>query len=403
MSVGAENDLAGTSSRLPMQALAMSIPAIIFCVTALSITLTAAAEFGLTERETTSLIIALYGLPGALSLVLTFVYRQPLLIAWNTGSLIFLASLANEFTYSEAVGAAMASAVLVLVSGATGLTSRLAALVPPSIIFGVLAGLVMPYVVRAFNEGGSDVTMIGGTIVAYFLGRRLLPSQVPPLLPAMVVGFGIAGVTGQMHASANGITFSVPAVIVPTFSMPAMLTMIPVMFALVVFQGNLAGITYLRSQGYNAPEKLLVTSTATASALGSFLGPAPIGVASLLTPLTAGPDAGPWNLRHWSVYASGVGLVMIAFSASLFADLPSIIPLSLLLTLAGLALSGVLAQALAEITRGPLRVGPLFAFVVASSQMAMLGLGPVFWAIVIGTAVSLLLEQESVPRTLASA
>src|SRR5688572_17315377 len=126
MSVEAQDDPAGTSSRLPIQALTMAIPTIIFCVTALSLPLTAAVEFGLTERETASLIIALYGLPGILSLVLTFLHRQPLLIAWNTGGIIFLASLASEFTYPEAVGAAMASAVLVLVAGATGLTSRLA-------------------------------------------------------------------------------------------------------------------------------------------------------------------------------------------------------------------------------------------------------------------------------------
>src|SRR5690606_15730181 len=181
------------------------------------------------------------------------------------------------------------------------------------------------------------------------------------------------------------------AVIVPAFSVPAMLTIVPVLFALVVFQSNLAGITYLRSRGFDAPEKQIVTSPAGASLLGSFFGPAPIAVASLLTPLTAGPDAGPHSLRYWSAYPSAVGLIVIAFSASLLADLPSIIPLALLLTLAGLALSGVLAQALAEVTSGPLRLGPLFAFVVASSHMTLLGLGPVFWAIVIGTSVSLLL------------
>ena len=84
---------------------------------------------------------------------------------------------------------------------------------------------------------------------------------------------------------------------------------------------------------------------------------------------------------------------MVALFASVAADIPRIVPLSLLLALAGLALVGVLQQALLEITKGPLRLGPLFAFVVASSQMTLLGFGPLFWALVIGMALTLLLEQ----------
>lgn len=388
-------ELHGPMSRLPIQALAMAVPTIIFCVTALSIALTAAVEFSLSERETSSLIIALYGVPGVLSLVLTIVFRQPLLFAWSTGSVIFMASLATDITYAEAVGAMMVSGALMLVLGTIGLTSRLAALIPPPIIFGVLAGLVMPYVVRVFTEGGSDVTMIGATIVAYFVGRRLFPPQLPPLLLAMIIGLGVAGVTGQLQAPSNGLSISVPTLITPAFSLPAIVTLTPVIFVLIVFQGNLPGISYLRSQGFRPPEKQIDTTTAASTVFGSFLGIAPVALASLLTPLTAGPEAGAWGQRHWSVYASGAGLVLIAFCASLVADLPAMISLTLLLTLAGLALSGVLAQALTEITSGPLRLGPLFAFVVASSQMTLLGLGPVFWAVAIGMAISLLLEQHA--------
>ena len=55
-------------------------------------------------------------------------------------------------------------------------------------------------------------------------------------------------------------------------------------------------------------------------------------------------------------------------------------------------LVGVLAEALGEMMRGPLLVGPQFAFVAASSHLTLVGLGPLFWALVIGTAISLVLE-----------
>ena len=72
-----------------------------------------------------------------------------------------------------------------------------------------------------------------------------------------------------------------------------------------------------------------------------------------------------------------------------------IVPVSLLLAVAGLSLLPVLGQALEAITSGPLRLGPLFAFVVAVSEISLLGLGALFWALVIGTAVSMILETDA--------
>ncbi len=81
--------------------------------------------------------------------------------------------------------------------------------------------------------------------------------------------------------------------------------------------------------------------------------------------------------------------------AGIAAELPNVIPLPLLLALAGLSLVDVLASALQQITRGPLLLGPLFAFAIALSEVSMLGLGPFFWSLVIDTAVSQWLERDA--------
>jgi benzoate membrane transport protein len=77
------------------------------------------------------------------------------------------------------------------------------------------------------------------------------------------------------------------------------------------------------------------------------------------------------------------------------ADLPALLPLPLLLAVAGLALLGVLSQALEQIVKGPLRLGPLVAFAVASSTLSLFGLGAAFWALVFGTLTSLLVEGDA--------
>jgi benzoate membrane transport protein len=75
-----------------------------------------------------------------------------------------------------------------------------------------------------------------------------------------------------------------------------------------------------------------------------------------------------------------------------------LVPTVLLLTMAGLALVPALAVALREVSKGPLVLGPLFAFAIALSDMTVFGLGPFFWSLVLGTAVSLLLEREGWKR-----
>jgi len=89
--------------------------------------------------------------------------------------------------------------------------------------------------------------------------------------------------------------------------------------------------------------------------------------------------------------------------ATTAADLAVLVPSTLLLAMAGLALIAALVGALKEITRGPLVLGPIFAFAVALSNMTLLGLGPFFWSLVIGVGVSLLLERESWRRLRAEA
>jgi benzoate membrane transport protein len=382
-------------ARIPLQAITMAIPIVIFCIAALAIALTGAVQMGLSDRETASLILALYGIPGVLGFGLTLVFRQPLLMAWNTSSIIFLASLTGEFSYAEMIGATMVAGALLLLVGVLGLSTRVTAFIPAPIVYGLLAGLMMPYVVAAFTESGRDVALIGMTVCTYFASRRLLKPQISPLLPAMIAGIGIAALTGQLHSPTTSLTLPLPVVTTPSFSIQAILTITPFMFIMSAMQGILPATIYLRSQGFQPPDKVIFTTSGAATTLGSFLGPVPAGMASLLTPFSAGPEAGPHHQRHWSVYASAPVLVLIALAATLAADIPNMIPLTLLLTIAGLGLSGILGQALVAVTRGPIRHGPLFTFVVASSEMTLLGFGPVFWALVVGMGVTLLLETEA--------
>jgi len=333
---------------LPVLAVALSLT-VIFIV-ALSIPLGAAADLALSRGELTGWVVALYGTPGVLSLVLVWRYRQPLLLTGNIFVLIFVASLGGQLRWAELVGASMTAGAIVLVLGLLGLTDRLAAWLPAPVVFGVLAGAVLPFFVGLFRELGDHRIMVGATLAAFLVGRRFLEPRVPAVLPALVVGLAAAALTGNVGTAPSGVAWPVPAFTAPEFTLAGLVTATPVIVVLITLQANAPSVVFLRDQGYEPPERTLTT-------------------------------------------VSGAGTL----AASVFgaADLERLIARGLLLALVGLAVVGVFATALKQLSSGPLVLGPVFAFGIAISDLSLLGLGPFFWALAFGLTISRLVERDA--------
>ena len=378
--------------------LTMALPVTIFAVAALSFPLTVARLFALSGPVTTTWIAALYGGPGVLSLFLTWRFRQPLLVAWSTLGTIAAATFVGHASYAELRGASLVAGALVFLLGAVGLSERVVGWVPAPVVMAMVAGAVLPYVAGMFSAAGQAPAVVGGAFLAYVLGRRFLPPRIPAVLPGVAAGLAAAGLTGMLNLSHFRWAAPVLRAEPPAFSWSTVMAFAPVLAVLMSTSANIASVVYIRSQRYPASIRVIDAVTGAAAAAGSFLAFTPFCMGSFLAAPTAGPDAGDHDVRHWSVYFSSVGFLAIAALAGLAADLLTIIPLSVLLALAGLALIGVLGATLREALAGPLVLGPLFAFAVAASHLSYLGAGPLFWSLVIGTATSLALERDQLRR-----
>jgi benzoate membrane transport protein len=396
--------------RRTLPALIAGLTVAIVFLAVLSIVLTAAGPrgMGLSDRRTSGWIALVYGLPMIPSLVLTLRYRMPLLLTGNVFALIFFVSLGNRIGFPELAGASILAGAIVLVTTVLGLTARLAAWIPAPIVQGLIAGAVIPFVVNIFSSlstsGGARVPiMVGCAVLGYLLSQRLLGTRLPPILPAFVAGFIAAAATGQLGAIPS--TFALPGLefIRPDFSWTAIATVTPVLLALMTVQSNVPAVIYLRSQGFHPPERILNVVSGAGTLLGSFFGPITVSLALPPVLVTAGPTAGERSLRYRSVYLPVAAGLLIAIFAATAADLAMLVPPVLLLTMAGLALVPALAVALREISAGPLVLGPLFALAIALSKMTVFGLGPFFWSLVLGTAISLLLERDGWKRLQAEA
>jgi benzoate membrane transport protein len=405
-----ENEKGTSGFRQMLPALIASIPVTIVFFAVLGIVLTAAGPegLGLTAAQTAGWIAVLYGLPTVLALVTTVRYRQPLLLTGNIFAIIFFVSLGDRVSFPDLAGASMLAGAIVLVAAVFRLTDRIAAWIPAPIVYGLIAGAVMPFVLNVFTslsttEGGVRIPieiplMVGAALLAYIVSQRVFGTRFPAILPAFLAGLLVAAFTGQLGAFPSSFTLPSLEVIRPTFSWTAIATATPVLVALLTVQSNIPSVIYMKSQGFHPPERVINVVGGAGTMLGSLVGPIAVSLALPPVLLTAGPGAGERSLRYRSVYLPVAAGLLIALFASTAADLAVLVPTTLLLAMAGLALVGALIGALKEITRGPLVLGPTFAFAIALSDMTLFGLGPFFWSLVLGAVTSLVLEQEGWKR-----
>ena len=374
----------------------------ILAAAVISIVLTAAGPDGmaLTPEETSGWIAAFFSFPMIASFALTIRRRTPYPFTGNIFALIFFASLGRRLGFSELAGAAVLAGAVVLATSLLGVTERLARMIPTPIVHGLIVGAVLPFVIDIFSamttdDGGVEIAMtVAGVFVTYLVAQRFVP-RVPAIVPAFVVGFVLAAMTGQLGRFPD--LFSLPRleVIRPTFSWAAVLTVTPVLVALMTVQSNVPSVIYLRTQAFDPPERLVNVMSGAGTIVASLFGPVLVSLSLPATLLSAGPTAGERSVRHVAVYLPAAFSVSIAVFAGTAAEVGALVPPVLLLAMAGLALVPALVVALRGVTAGPLVLGPLFAVAIAMSEISILDLGPFFWSLVIGTVVSLVFEHDA--------
>jgi benzoate membrane transport protein len=360
----------------------------------LLIVVQAAENAGLSQAQLSSWISAITIGCGLCALTMSLWYRQPLLAAWPTAGVALLASTLVQYTYAEAIGAYLITAVALILLGFSGLFGRVIDLVPRPVIAGMLAGVLVRFGLGVFRGLPTAPLLVGAMILVYLLLRRW---QVrAPTIGTLITGLIIAGVTGDLHFEQFIPTLTVPVWTWPTFSLRALLGLSLPLFILANVSQHAPGLAVLRSYGYTVKPEGPILVTGIGSLLTAPFGGSGIALAAITAAICVNPDAHPDPDRR---YAAGVayGFWYILFGlfgatvVSLFAGLPA----ALLTTVAGLALIGPLLTAFTNALAEPeAREGALFAFLVTAADLPLLGIGAPFWGLVIGLAVYVLLRKR---------
>lgn len=355
-----------------------------------------ADQLGLTAAQSSSWIFIVWFGGAVSSIALSLYFKLPIPITWTIPGLVFLGSIAGQFTFAEIIGANLVAGILILILGMLGVGGRLMAWLPLPIIMGMFAGTMLGYMNRLVSSTVEDFMIAGPTVAGYIIGKLINNRRVPPVGLAVVIGGLSILLTQQASPVPMSWSLPTPAVAEMTFSLSAITAISLPLVVLALGMGNVQGLGFLSAQGYRVPVNRVSVVVGINSVVNAFFGGHAATVGRAGSAIVAGPDAGPVEKRYWANIVAASLTVLIAVAAGTITSLLTVLPTSYILTLAGLAIFASLQDAFQKAFGGQLRFGALVAFAVATTPFSFMGITSAFWALVVGTAASWLLERGEI-------
>ncbi|MFM9273726.1 benzoate/H(+) symporter BenE family transporter [Pseudarthrobacter sp. NKDBFgelt] len=373
------------------------VTALVGFTSSFAVVLAGLRAVGASPAQAASGLLALTVAVGLGVLWLSWRSKVPVTLAWSTpGAALLATSGTVDGGWPAAVGAFLATGVLIAMTGLVPALGRLMARIPATLAQAMLAGVLLQLCLAPFKALGTVPLFIAPVILCWLLMMKLAPRwSVPAALLVALAVIGISLASGGTSLG-DGEILPVLAWTTPAFSLQAMAGIALPLFVVTMASQNVPGVAVLRSFGYDTPWRpaMLVTGAGTAAAAP--FGAHAVNLAALSAALAAGEEAGPDRHRRWVAgFTSGLAyLVLAAFSAALV-TLVTAAPAGMLEAVAGLALLGTLAGAVSAALADPEdRIAPAVTFLMAASGLAFAGIGSAFWALAAGLAVRLVLQPR---------
>ena len=343
----------------------------------------AAQGLGATPEQTTSWMWALGVGTGLTSIGLSLWYRQPVLTAWSTPGAALLAAT-HGMTLPVATGAFIVSAVLITIAGASGLFERLMDRVPVAIAAALLAGVLTRFGLDAALAARGDAALVATMALVFVLGRRFWPRFAVP--GVLLVGIAIAAFSGRIALAGVQWGWARPQFVMPEFSLAAAIGLGLPLFLVTMASQNLPGVAAQRAAGVTAPVSPVIASTGLATLLLAPFGSFGINLAAITAAICMGPEAHPDPKRRYiAPLAAGVCYLLIGLGGGAVVGLMAAFPRALVVAVAGLALLGTIAGALASaLAVEKHRDAAAITFLVTLSGVTLAGIGAPFWGVVAG-------------------
>lgn len=351
----------------------------------LAVIIAAAEAVGATQAQTASWVTAICLAQAVEAAWLSWRTRIPIISAWSTPGAALVAA-SSGFTMADAVGAFIVTALLLVATGLFRPLTKLVSRIPASVASGMLAGIVITFAINAARTVSLDPWLVLPLIAAFFVIRLFNPA--PSVLAVLVGGGAAAFATGRI-GGLPAPELSTLSLTTPEFSLAATVGLAIPLYLVTMASQNLSGLAVLRAAGYRPEAGPIITVTGLVSLVSAPFNALTTNLAAISAAICTGPDAHPDPAQRWKTgpfYALAY-LIFAMFGASLVAIF-DVLPQTLIVLVAGLALMAPLANALSiALGQDRERMAATTAFVVTASGLTLGGIGSAFWGLIAGLAV----------------
>jgi benzoate membrane transport protein len=230
--------------------------------------------------------------------------------------------------------------------------------------------------------------------VAYLALRRI--KMRVPIVGALLAGFIVAFALGQLPLDKVSLDLAAPVVIWPLFSLPALLGLGLPLLVLALAAQDLPGFAVMRAAGYAPPVNGSLVVTGLLSALLAPMLNHGLTLAAITAAISSSPEAHPdANRRYGAAVAAGILKIALGVFGVTIVTLLTALPRTIVIALAGLALSGTIIQCLAgSFSDADDRDASLWALLITAADVQFFGIGSAFWGFIAGVGVYWLLGRR---------
>ena len=353
-----------------------------------AIVLAGLIAMGATDKEAaTGLFFATLGM-GVCGAWLAFRTRTPAAIAWSTPGAAFLASTAAlPGGFSEAIGAFIFCAVMIVITGFVPRLGRLVAAIPKPVASALLAGVLLKLCFAPALALGSIPQLVLPIIAAWLIGLRWNKLAA---MPFAVLAFAL--VLALVSETPSGSTGSLIPVLVlqtPVFTLQSLVSISIPLYLVTMAGQNIPGFTLLELNQYPVDRPKLLRTTGWFSTAIAPFGAVPVNMSAITAAMMCGEDAGenPED-RYWAALIAGVAYILLAFFSAAIIKIAALAPAGLITAVAGLALIPALTASINVAFSESVQLeAPALTFLITASGMTLLSISGAFWGVVVGVII----------------
>lgn len=326
---------------------------------------------------------------GLLSILLSYFYRIPILIAWSTPGAALLVANVQGFNLNEAIAGFIVCAFLLFIFPLLMPLDKLFKWLPPQLASAMLAGILLNFGFSVFTQMDLQPILIISMFVSYLLAKRFVPQWT--LLIVIVVSIILAWNLQLIESKSINWQWSEWQFIQPEFSWSVIVGISLPLFIVTTAAQNLPGMAMLQSFGYKAPIKRILSMTGLCNLIAAPFGGYALNLAAISASIcmTEEVHENP-RKRYWASIWAGIFYLVLGLLAAYIIAWFALLPKALILALAGIALFGTITHSLQHSVNNEskhINEAAVITLLITASPIALWGLSSVIWGVIGGLLV----------------